>query len=60
MILSYLVVRMMEVGPVRYIHTPDAEAFISAIVVASVFAFTMNKLALRRIHRLNLIDINAN
>ena len=60
MVLSYLVVRVMEVGPVRYIHTPNADAFLSAIVVAGVFAFTMNKFALRRIYRLNFIDINAN
>ena len=60
MVLSYLVILIMEVGPIRYIHIPDSEAFVSAIVVAAVFAFTMDKLALRKIRKLNLIDINAN
>ncbi len=60
MLLSYMVVRIMEIGPVAYVHAPSADACISAIVVASVFAIIVNKLALRRIRRLNLIDINAN
>lgn len=60
MFLSYVVIRIMEVGPVCYTHAPSADACISAIVIASVFAFIVNKLALRRIRRLNLIDINGN
>ena len=58
--LGYLVIRVLEVPIPHYVRAPSLKACIIAAAIGSFFAFVMNKIALQRIHRLNLADVNAN
>ena len=60
MTLGYLVLRVLEVGVTHYVRTPSLEACLIATAICGSFAYLMNKIALRKIRRLNLTNINAN
>ena len=58
--LGYVVTRVLEVAVTHYIRTPSIKACLIAAAIGGIFAYTMNKIALRRIKRLNLTDVNSN
>lgn len=60
MIFGYIVTRVMEVASTHYIRTPSIRACLIAAVIGGILAYIMNKIALRRIRKLNLTDVNAN
>jgi len=60
MILGYQVLRILEVGVNHYIRTPSWQACFIAGAICGIFAWAMNKLAVRRIAKLNLTNVNAN
>ena len=60
MIFGYIVTRVMEVASTHYIRTPSIRACLIASVIGGILAYIMNKIALRRIRKLNLTDVNAN
>ena len=60
MILGYQVLRILEVGVNHYIRTPSWKACLIAGAICGIFAWAMNKLAVRRIAKLNLTNVNAN
>lgn len=59
-IFGYIVTRVMEVASTHYIRTPSIRACLIAGVIGGILAYIMNKIALRRIRKLNLTDVNAN
>ncbi len=60
MALGYVVIRVLEVASTHYIRTPSMEACLISGVIGVFFAYTMNKIAVQRIKKLNLTNINAN
>ena len=60
MILGCQVLRILEVGVNHYIRTPSWKACLIAGAICGIFAWAMNKLAVRRIAKLNLTNVNAN
>ncbi len=58
--LAQLEVIIMETGPSRYIRTPNLLACALSAAVCIVFALIINQLALRRINRLSLTNVNSN
>lgn len=58
--LSYLVIRVLEVSVTHYVRTPSLKACLISAAIGGFFAFTMNRLALRRVSRLNMTNVNAN
>lgn len=59
-ILGYLVIRVLEVSVTHYVRTPSMKACLIAAAIGGVFAFLMNRIALRRIKHLNLTNVNGN
>ena len=59
-ILGYQVLLILEVGVTHYIRTPSWKACLIAAAICGVFAYAMNKLAVRRVAKLNLTNVNAN
>lgn len=57
---GYVVTLVLEVASTHYIRTPSIKACLISGMIGAVFAYIMNKIALRRIRRLNLTDVNAN
>ena len=60
MVLGYQVLRILEVGVNHYIRTPSWKACLIAGAICGIFAWAMNALAVRRIAKLNLTNVNAN
>ena len=60
MVFGYIVVRVLEVAMTQYIRTPSLKACLISGVIGAVFAYIMNKIALLRIKKLNLTNVNAN
>lgn len=60
MILGHRVLLILEVGVNHYIRTPSWKACLIAAAICGIFAWAMNKLAVRRIEKLNLTNVNAN
>ncbi len=60
MILGYRVLLILEVGVNHYIRTPSWKACLIAAAICGIFAWAMNALAVRRIAKLNLTNVNAN
>lgn len=58
--LAQLEVIIMETGMNRYIHTPSYPACFLALIICSVFAYIINKIALRRIVHLSLTHVSSN
>jgi len=59
-LLGYWVLLILEVGVSHYIRTPSWKACLIAAAICGIFAYAMNKLAVRRIAKLNLTNVNAN
>ena len=59
-IFGYIVIRILEVATTHYIRTPSIKACLISAIIGGVFAFIMNKIALRKIRKLNLTNVNAN
>ncbi len=59
-ILGYVVTRVLEVAFTHYIRTPSIKACLFSAAIGGIFAYTMNKIALRRIKKLNLTEVNSN
>ena len=59
-ILGHWVILILEVGVTHYVRSPSWEACLIAAAICGVFAFAMNKIAVRRIAKLNLTNVNAN
>ena len=57
---GYVVTLVLEVASTHYIRTPSIRACLTSGMIGAVFAYIMNRVALRRIKRLNLTDVNAN
>ena len=57
---GYVVTLVLEVASTHYIRTPSIRACLISGMIGAVFAYIMNRIALRRIKRLNLTDVNAN
>ncbi|MBQ8278640.1 MAG: ABC transporter permease [Roseburia sp.] len=60
MIFGYVVIRVLEVAMTHYVRTPSLTACLISATIGGVFAYIMNKIALRRIKKLNLTNVNAN
>lgn len=60
MILGHRVLLILEVGVNHYIRTPSWKACLIAAAICGIFAWAMNALAVRRIAKLNLTNVNAN
>lgn len=60
MVFGYIVVRVLEVATTHYVRMPSMKACLISTVIGGVFAYIMNKLALRKIKKLNLTNVNAN
>lgn len=60
MVLGYQVLLILEVGVTHYIRTPNLQACLIAGAICGIFAYAMNRLAVRRIAKLNLTNVNAN
>ncbi len=58
--LGYVVTLVMEVAYTHYIRTPSIRACLFSALIGMLFSYIMNKVAVRRIKKLNLTDINAN
>lgn len=58
--LSYIVVRIIEVGANRYVRTPNIPACLYACAVGALFALIVNLIALRKIKQLNLTNVSSN
>lgn len=58
--LAQLEVIIMETGMNRYIHTPSYPACFLSLIICSVFAYVINKIALRRIAHLSLTHVSSN
>lgn len=58
MAVGYFTVMATEFGMDSFIHTPRPLACVSGAVVCAIFAFLVNVIALRRIPRFSLTDIN--
>ncbi|MCD8218177.1 MAG: ABC transporter permease [Clostridiales bacterium] len=58
--LSYVVVRTIETGALRYVRTPNPLACLLACAVGALFAVAVNLIALRKIRYLNLTNISDN
>ncbi len=59
-VLGYVVTRVLEVASTHYIRTPSIKACLMAAAIGALFAYTMNKIALQKIKKLNLTDVNSN
>lgn len=59
-VLSYVVVRIIEVGANRYVRTPNIPACLYACGVGALFALIVNLIALRKIKHLNLTNVSGN
>lgn len=59
-LLGYFVIRVLEVSATHYVRTPSLKACLIAAAIGGIFAFLMNRIALRRIHHLNLTNVNGN
>lgn len=59
-ILGYVVTRVLEVAFTHYIRTPSIKACLISAAIGGIFAYVMNKIASRRIKKLNLIEVNSN
>ena len=58
--LSYVVIRVVEIGACRYIRTPNLGACLFACAVGALLALVVNLIALRKINHLNLTNVSAN
>ena len=58
--LGYLVLRVLEVEAIHYVRTPSLKAGLIAAAICGIFAYLMNKIALRKVQKLNLTNVNAN
>ena len=59
-LLGYWVLLILEVGVTHYIRTPSWKACLIAAAICGSFAYAMNRIAARRIAKLNLTNVNAN
>ena len=57
---GYWVLLILEVGVTHYIRTPSWKACLIAAAICGSFAYAMNRIAVRRIAKLNLTNVNAN
>lgn len=51
---------IMETGPSRYIRTPNLSACILSVIICIIFALIVNWIALRKIDKLSLTNVNGN
>ncbi len=58
--LSYVMIHIMEREIHHYVRIPNILSCLYAAIITCVFVLIVNILGLRRIHRLNLTDVNAN
>ncbi|MCD7981214.1 MAG: ABC transporter permease, partial [Clostridiales bacterium] len=58
--LSYIVIRTIETGALRYVRTPNPFACLYACAVGALFALIVNLIALRRIRFLDLTHAGEN
>ncbi len=58
--LSYVMIRIMEREIHHYVRTPNLLACLYAGAITAVFVLIVNLIGLRRIHHLNMTDVNAN
>lgn len=59
-VFGYIVIRVLEVAMTHYVRTPSIKACLISALIGGVFAYIMNKIALRKIKKLSLTDVNAN
>ncbi len=60
MVLSNIVIYIMEREPSSYIYTPNLMAYLIACGVGALFSLGVNLIALRKINKLNLTNVNGN
>ncbi len=60
MVLAYAIICIAEVGPARNVRIPSPMASFFSCAVGSFFAWLVNVIALRRINRLSLTNVNTN
>lgn len=60
--IAYFEVRIIEstTGPNHYVRTPNMFACALAIIVCIIFAWVVNKIALRKVDHLSLTNVNGN
>lgn len=60
--IAYFEVRIIEstTGPNHYVRTPNVFACALAVVVCIIFAWVVNKIALRKVEHLSLTNVNGN
>ena len=59
-LFGYIVIRVLEVAMTHYIRTPSLKACLISAAIGGIFAYIMNQIALRKIKKLNLTNVNAN
>ncbi|MCD7735678.1 MAG: FtsX-like permease family protein [Lachnospiraceae bacterium] len=59
-VLSYVVIRTIETGALRYVRTPNLRACLYSCAVGALFALIVNLIALRKIRQLNLTNVSGN
>ncbi|MCD8364671.1 MAG: ABC transporter permease, partial [Clostridiales bacterium] len=59
-LLSYIVIRIFELEARRYVRTPNLRACLYSCAVGALFALIVNLIALRRVNKLKLTDVNGN
>ncbi len=59
-IVAYLEILVTETGANRYVRTPSLEAILLACLVGAFFSWIVNMIALRKVNKLNLTNVNGN
>lgn len=60
--MAYFEVCIIEsnIGPKHYVRTPSVTACLLAVAVCILFAWSVNKIALRKVEHLSLTNVNGN
>lgn len=58
--LSYVVIRIIETGALRYVRDPNWLACLLGCAIVAVMAVIVNLIALRKIKQLNLTNVSSN
>lgn len=59
-IVAYLEILVTETGANRYVRTPSLEAILFSCIVGAFFSWIVNMIALRKVNKLNLTNVNGN
>ena len=58
--LAYVVIRVVEIGVLRYLRSPSLTACLFSCAIGAVLSVAVNMIALKCIDRLNLTNVSSN